>query len=72
MKNIFFTSVKKGYIFGRVGFVFLSVRKQDYLQSNERIHMKLLPEVCLGPRNNLFLFGDDPDYDLDRAAEVCS
>ena len=35
--------------------------------------MKLLPEVCLGPRNNPLSFEDDPDYgpgqgcDTDRA-----
>ena len=33
------------------------------MQSNERICMKLL--VCIGPRNNPFHFGDDPDYDPD-------
>ena len=26
--------------------------QQDYLQSNERIYIKLLPEVCLGPWHN--------------------
>ena len=31
----------------------------DYLQSSERICTKLLPEVCLGPRNNL----DGPEYE---------
>ena len=35
-----------------------------YLQSNGRIRMKLLPEVCL--RNNPLNFGDDSDYDPDR------
>ena len=29
----------------------LSVRQQNYLLSNERICMKLLPGVVLGPRN---------------------
>ena len=43
------TSAKGGYVFGRDG---LSVRQYDYLQSNEWICMKLLSEVCLGPRNN--------------------
>ena len=27
--------------------------------------MKLLPEVCLGPRTNLLNLWDDPDYDPD-------
>ena len=49
----------------------LFVCPQDYLHnSNERIYMKLSPEVCLRPRNNPFNFVDDPHYD--RAAKVCS
>ena len=41
--------------------LFLSVRQQDYLQSNERICMTPSPEVCIGPRNNSLILGDDPD-----------
>ena len=41
----------------------MSVCPSDHLKSNA---WGLLPEVCLGPRNNRFDFGDDPDYDLDR------
>ena len=44
-------------------FVCLFVCPQDDLQSNKRVDMKLLPELCLGPRNNLLILGDDPDYD---------
>ena len=44
------------------------VRQQDYLQNNARICMTRLPDVRLGPNN--FDFGDDPDYDPDRAAKV--
>ena len=40
---------KEVMFFGRDG---LSVRQQDYLQSNEWICMKLLSEVRLMPRNN--------------------
>ena len=43
-------------------FVCLSVRRQDFLQSNERICMKFSPELCLWPGNNSFHFGDDTDY----------
>ena len=46
-------------------FVCLSVRKQDYLKSTERICMKLLPEVCHRPMTNPINLGDDPDYDPD-------
>ena len=49
--------------------VCLFVRQQDYLQTNERIRMKLLLEVCLGPRNNLTNFGHYPDYDLDPLSD---
>ena len=35
---------------------------QDYLQNNERIWMRFLPEMCLGSRNNTLKFGDDPDH----------
>ena len=35
-----------------------------HLQSNGWIRMTLLPEVCLGPRNNLLHFGDDPEYEI--------
>ena len=53
--------------FGRVClFVCLSARPSNYVKSNERICMKLLPEVCLGPRNNPLDFGNDPDYGPDR------
>ena len=51
-------------------FVCLSVCHQDYLQSKEQICIKLLPEVCLGPRNKQLHFVDDPnykDYYSDRA-----
>ena len=44
-------------------FVCLSVRHQDYF-SDERISMKLLKEVFLGPRNKNILFVKDPDCDL--------
>ena len=49
-------------------YVCLSVRQQDYLQSNGRICMKHLPDVmCVsGPRNNPLHF------DVDSAAEVYS
>ena len=41
-------------------FVCLLICQQDYLQSNEHI-------ICikLGPRNNPFNFGYDPDYATD-------
>ena len=42
-----------------VMFVCLSVRPSDYLQSNERIRMTCLPEVCLGPRTEPLNFVDD-------------
>ena len=38
--------------------VSLVVCPQAYLQSNERIRMRLLPDVCLGPRNNPLHFGE--------------
>ena len=45
------TSVKGGYVFGRDGLsVCLFVSRIIYKVLNEC--MKLLPEVCLGPRNN--------------------
>ena len=60
------TFSKEGYVFGRVGlFVCLFVRQQDYLKSNERICVKLLPKVCLGPLI-FHNFVDDPHYDSDR------
>ena len=40
-----------------------AIRKQDYLKSNERSSMKLLPEVYHGPTTNPLNFGDDPAYD---------
>ena len=43
--------------------VCLSIRKQSYLKSNERICIKMLPEVALGPRTNPLYFVDDPNYD---------
>ena len=44
--------------------VCLFLRKQNYLKTNERIYMKLLPAASR-PTNPLFL-GDDPDHDLHR------
>ena len=43
--------------------VLLPVREQDYLQSNERICMKRLLEVFLGPRNSKFNMRDDQNQD---------
>ena len=43
----------------------LSFRQQDYLQSNVRIFMTPFPEVCIGPRNNSLILGDDPDSKSD-------
>ena len=67
---------RKSMFFARVGlfvswfvclsvclYVCLPVRPSDYLNSNERICMTLLPEVCLGPRTNTLNSGDDPAYD---------
>ena len=56
-------------------FVSLSVnpkRQQDYLHiySNERICMKLVQDVCLGPRHNPLHFGDDRDYDMDSVYRI--
>ena len=50
-------------------FVSLSVCHQYYLQNNERICMKLLPKVCIKPKNKRLYFVNDPDYDYysDRA-----
>ena len=45
---------------------------QVYLQSKERICMKLLPEVCLQPRNNPLHFGDDLDYNLNPGSGLRS
>ena len=52
-----------------VGLVRLFVCQQDYIQSNERIYIKLSPEKCLRPRNNPLHFWDDAGYDQhpDRA-----
>ena len=47
-------------------FVRLSVRQQDYLESNKRICMKLLPELFLGPSSNPLNFGDELDCDRIR------
>ena len=58
------TYAKEGYVLCRVGlFVCLSVCHKDYLPSNERMCMKLLPEVCIEQRNKQLHFVDDPDYD---------
>ena len=43
LELIIITPVKGGYVL--VVLVCLSVRQQDYLQSNEQICMNLLPEV---------------------------
>ena len=54
------------YLFICVFFVCLSVLGITYqVPSNEQFCIKLLPEVCLGPKNNRFNYGDDPDYDPD-------
>ena len=48
--------------------VCLSVCPQDYLDCNDEICMKLLPEVCLGPGYNILgvdritILIQDPDY----------
>ena len=47
-------------------FFCLSVLGITYqVPSNEQFCIKLLPEVCLGPKNNRLNYGDDPDYDPD-------
>ena len=43
--------------------MFLVVFGSEILKSNERICMKDLPDLYLGPRTNPLNFGDDPDYD---------
>ena len=65
----------KGVIFSLVFvcmFVCLLVCQQDYLQSNERISTNLVPEVCLGLRNNPLYFRGDPDYDPDQGSGLRS
>ena len=37
-------------------FACLSVRKNGYVQCNEQICMKILPEVCRRPRTNPLVF----------------
>ena len=43
--------------------VLLVCLSPDYSKSNEQICIKLLPEVCSGPRNNLLNSEDHSDYD---------
>ena len=50
--------------------VTLSVCPSDYLKSSERICMMLAPEVCFGPRNKPFNFGDDPVYHPDAESRL--
>ena len=56
---------QKGYVFCLVGW-------SDYLKSNERICIKLSPEVCFGPKNNGLIFGDDLFYDPDTGSGLRS
>ena len=53
-------------------YILQSVRHQDYLQSNEQIRMKLLSDVCLGPRKNSLSFDDNLDFDLDPGSGLRS
>ena len=53
-------------------FACLSVRPSDYLNSNARNCMKVLSEVCLGPKNNPLDFVleiHDPDYDANPGSD---
>ena len=45
------------------------VSQQEYLQSNDRICMKLLQEMCFWSRNHPLHFRNDPDYDQDPGSE---
>ena len=71
----FITSTKGGYVFGRVGlFVYLSVSSlvglfvcRHYLQSNEQICMKRLPDVSRAKEQSIKFWGYP-----DRTAVVCS
>ena len=60
IKTYIFTSANGGYVFGCVCML---VPQQDYLESNEPIYRKLLPEVCLWPKKNPLNFVDDSGYD---------
>ena len=44
---------QEGFVFDRVLFVCLSVRQSENSESNDQTCVKFLPEVCLGPRENL-------------------
>ena len=55
--SIIITSSNGGYVFGQGLFVNLSLCLQDNLQGDERVSMKRSPEVCIGPRNNITLWG---------------
>ena len=56
---------QEGYVFGLACLSdYLCVCPSDHLMYNERICMKLLPEVCVSPKKNRLNFGEDPGYDL--------
>ena len=56
---------QKGYVFGLSLVFLLSDFPLDYLQSNKRICIKSLPEVCLETKNIRLDFGNDLNCDLD-------